>query len=122
MNLESALNAWLTQETGLACYWMQRPADVDHAVVYRCIGYGQVEGSLIPSGIREDNISISIYHSDADAGKALADSIQQKLHYFSGDLGGYAVQLIEFSAGFDQPLNEHGALCYQFNRDFIINH
>lgn len=122
MILEVALNAWLSDKTNLDCYWMQRPSDKDIAVVYRTIGYGEVEGNLRKTGISEDNISISVYHSDADIGKALAQLIRTELHYFSGDLSGYAVQKIEFSGGFDEPVNDGAANSYAFHRDFIINH
>lgn len=122
MTLEQALNAWLTQETGLDCYWLKRPKDADTAVVYRCISPGVVEGGLIQSGIDEDSYSIAIYHTDPEAGKTLADAIKQKLHYFSGDLSGYSVQFIEFSGGFDGPCSDAVGPGYQFHRDFTINH
>jgi len=120
MTLEGGLNAWLTEKTGVDCYWLNRPANKDIAVVYRCISPGIVEGNLRATGISEDYFSISIYHTDPEVCKNLADLIKKELHHFSGDLGGYPVQFIEFSGGFDQPLNNEGAISYQFNRDFNI--
>lgn len=122
MTLEQGLNAWLTQETGIDCYWLERPSNSDIAIVYRTIGYGEVEGNLTKTGISEDNISISVYHSNPDTGKAIADAIKNKLHYFGGDLSGYPVQFIEFNGGFDRPCEKDVTNTYEFHRDFIINH
>lgn len=122
MTLEQGLNAWLTIQTGIDCYWLNRPSEADIAIVYRCISPGFVEGGLVQSGICEDMFSISVYHTDPEQGKTIADNLKKKLHYFDGDLGGYPVQFIEFSGGFDNPISDGVANAYQFNRDFIINH
>lgn len=122
MTLESALNAWLTEQTNIESYWMKRPSDLDVAIVYRVIGYDEIQGNLIKTGISEDNISISVYHSDPDAGKAAAELIRKNLNGFFGDLSGYDVQYIEFSGGFDEPIEDGSASSFGFHRDFIINH
>jgi len=122
MILEGGLQNWLSEKTWLECYWMNRPESANTAVVYRCLSPGMVESGLIASGINEDSYSISIYHTNPEVGKALADGIKKSLHYFSGDLGGYPVQFIKFSGGFDRQLASDGRAYYEFNRDFIINH
>ncbi|EGQ7740922.1 MULTISPECIES: hypothetical protein [Vibrio] len=128
MTLESALNAWLSQLTGLDCYWLNRPESADNAVVYRCITPGFVDGNLRKTGIQEDVYSLTIYHQDPDQGKSLADQISKALEQFTGELNpgteqAYRIQLAELSGGFDQPLlGESGPSSYQFNRDFLIKH
>ncbi|KYO58406.1 hypothetical protein AU461_23095 [Vibrio parahaemolyticus] len=123
MNLESALNAWLTELTGLDAYWLERPEDADTAVVYRCITPGRIDGNLRKTGIKSDVYSITLYHHSADAGKQLADQIADTLDGFCGVLSAYPVQLVSLNGGFDQPLTgETGKRLYQFNRDFVINH
>ncbi|EKO3721379.1 hypothetical protein P0F40_000834 [Vibrio metschnikovii] len=124
MNLEQALNAWLSELTGLECYWLKRPDDADNAVVYRCISPGIVEANLARTGIREDSYSITIYHRDAEKGKALADAVFKHLDSFNGTINPlteneYHIQLITFSGGFDQWLSGDE---YQFNRDFVFYH
>ncbi|KYN82210.1 hypothetical protein ATY36_13800 [Vibrio cidicii] len=128
MNLEQALNAWLSNLTGLDCYWLKRPEQADNAVVYRCITPGFVEGNLRKTGIQEDHYSLTVYHQNPDEGKDLADLIAQELDHFSGEINlgtgaAYSIQLATFTGGFDQWIeNPEGADSYQFNRDFVINH
>ncbi|MCV6612443.1 MAG: hypothetical protein OIF55_16905 [Amphritea sp.] len=122
MNLEQGLNTWLTEQTGLAAYWLERPAGVNRCVVYRCISPGQVEGNLKDPGIRSDLYSITVYNDDPEKAKAASDTLRT-LHTFHGDLGGYPVHRITLAGGFDQPLRgESGISVYQFNRDFTIHH
>ncbi len=123
MTLEQALNAWLTSLTGLDCYWLKRPINAENAIVYRCISPSMVEGNLSSSGVKQDSYTITVYHSDPDVGKQLADQITKELHHFCGSLDGYEVQLVTFSSGFDQSLESAGRSdAYQFNRDFLIHH
>lgn len=123
MNIEQGLMTWLKDTTGLSAYWLSRPAGSKRCIVYRCTSPGMMEGNLKSPGINVDQYSVTIYHDDPEAGKAAADIVKHQLNDFTGDLGGYAVQLIEFSSGFDQPLNqEAGMPLYQFNRDFTISH
>ncbi|WP_321282994.1 hypothetical protein [uncultured Vibrio sp.] len=128
MNLEQALNAWLTTLTGLDCYWLKRPEKSDTAVVYRCITPGVIPGNLRKTGIREDVYSLTVYHHDPDAGKQLANDIVDKLHEFNGELNegtasAYRIQSATLNGGFDQWLeDEIKPSTYQFNRDFVINH
>lgn len=124
MTLESALNAWLSQLTGLDCYWLHRPPSAQNAVVYRCLTPGSVEGNLRQTGIKDDSYSLTIYHQDPDEAKRLADRIVAELHGFNGLLSGYPVQYARLSGGFEQPLLDESGECtsYQFNRDFFINH
>lgn len=128
MTLEQAFNAWLSNLTGLDCYWLKRPEQADTAVVYRCITPGFIPGNLQRTGIREDSYSLTVYHQDPDQGKQLADLIAQQLDHFNGELNpgtakAYPIQQATFSGGFDQWLgSEDGPSSYQFNRDFVINH
>ena len=128
MTLEKALNMWLTELTGLDCFWLKRPEDRDLAVVYRCLSPGYIAGNLASGRIREDSYSITVYHHDPDLGKTMAEKIEEGLHEFSGQLNAdsdnaYLIQLATLSGGFDQWMGEaNGRASYQFNRDFLINH
>ncbi|MCA2455831.1 MULTISPECIES: hypothetical protein [Vibrio] len=128
MNLEQALNAWLTTLTGLDCYWLKRPEKSDTAVVYRCITPGVIPGNLRKTGIREDVYSLTVYHQNPDIGKQLANDIVDQLNEFNGVLNegtasAYRIQSATLNGGFDQWLeNETKPTTYQFNRDFVINH
>lgn len=129
MNLEQALNIWLSEFTGLDCYWLKRPEQADNAVVYRCISPGFVDvGGMRKTGIRQDAYSITIYHQDADEGKRIASEVTAALDHFNGTIAvdtqnTYHIQLSTFSGGFDQWIETDGsASLYQFNRDFVINH
>lgn len=128
MTLEGALNHWLTHLTGIDAYWLERPDGADHAIVYRCISPGMLPTNLCKFIIHNDSYSISLYHDNPDIGKAMADLIVTELHDFAGALNpqtefSYPIQLITFSGGFDQRLaTASGQPCYQFNRDFVINH
>lgn len=128
MNLDAALNTWLTTQTGLDSYWLKRPAGANQAVVYRCISYSEIEGNLNITGIHSDLVTISVYHDNPETGKDAADLIQQGLSDFYGVLNldtesEYTIQHSVFNGGQDQPLEvDGGKTLYQFNRDFIINH
>ncbi|MDF4554908.1 hypothetical protein [Vibrio parahaemolyticus] len=123
MNLEQALNVWLTTLTGLDCYWLERPEKADTALVYRCLSPGKVDGNLRQTGIKADRYSLTIYHHSPDEGKRLVDKLVSKFDGFNGDLVGYPIQQVSLSGGFDQPLiGDPGKRLYQFNRDFLINH
>ncbi|MFH4454451.1 hypothetical protein WMQ31_10880 [Vibrio alginolyticus] len=128
MNLEQALNDWLTTLTGLDCYWLRRPEKADNAVVYRCITPGVIPGNLRKTGIREDVYSLTVYHQNPDIGKQLANDIVDQLNEFNGVLNegaasAYRIQSATLNGGFDQWLeNETKPTTYQFNRDFVIKH
>ncbi|PSW53020.1 hypothetical protein [Photobacterium leiognathi] len=128
MTLDGALNHYLTTLTGLEAYWLERPNPADNAIVYRCLSPGMLPSNLAKLAIHDDSYSITVYHTDPDVGKQLADLISQSLHDFSGELNSetasaYTIQLASFSGGFDQPLTgESGQRSYQFNRDFVFNH
>ena len=123
MNLEEGLLAWLEETTGLDAYWLERKEGVKRCVVYRCISPANLQGNLANPRIKSDAYSLTVYHDDPEKGKEAAVKLRNQLDSFSGDLGGYPVQLIEFDGGFDQPLKqERGMPVYQFNRDFTISH
>lgn len=123
MKIGQGLIAWLEVELKLDAFWLERPEGVKRCCVYRCISPGTISGNLKSPGIKADTYSITVYHDDPDKGHAAAEIIRTKLNDFTGDLGGYPVQQIQPTGGFDQILNaEAGIKVYQFNRDLLINH
>lgn len=123
MTLEAALNAWLTEKTGLPAYWIERANEAENAVVYRALTHGKIAGNMRKTGINRDLYSISIYHQSPDTGLEKANSLANALDDFNGVLAGYAVQLVSFNGGRDLKLTgESGQSQYLFVRDFIINH
>lgn len=123
MTLETALNAWLTEQIGLPAYWIERANEAENAVVYRALTHGKIAGNLRKTGINRDLYSISIYHQSPDIGLEKANSLANALDDFNGVLAGYAVQLVSFNGGRDLKLSgESGQPQYLFVRDFIINH
>ena len=123
MTLEAALNAWLTEQTGLPAYWLERASEAENAVVYRALTHGKIAGNLRRSGIDRDLYSISIYHQSPDLGLEKANSLANVLDDFSGLFAGYSVQLVSFNGGRDLKVTgESGQPQYLFVRDFIINH
>ncbi|MCE2597202.1 hypothetical protein K6Y31_20725 [Motilimonas cestriensis] len=122
MNLNAALSTWLTDLTGLEAYWLERPATATNAVVYRALSVGIVPGNLAKTNLSEDSYSITVYHTAPDEGQAAANKIMRTLDCYSGELAGYNIELCMFTGGFDQRLNGNSENCYQFNRDFLINH
>ena len=123
MTLEQGLLNWIQAELFLDAYWLERPEGVKRCCVYRSISTNIISGNLRGTGIKSDIYSLTIYHDDPERGLAAAEIIRSKLNDYSGYIGGYYVQYIQPSGGFDQILNsEAGIKTYQFNRDLQINH